>query len=87
MCPGDVSWLKHVLCPVYPAPSLLASMEDATRMPPPPMIRRTMLRYGEAHAFGIAFELSVSRFGLAPQPNVKSICAFGKVAETDSEYG
>ena len=34
----------------------------------------------QAHAFGIYLELSVSRVGLAAQPNVKSICAFGKVA-------
>ena len=39
-----------------------------------------MVRYGKAHAFGIAVELSVSRVGLALQPNVESICAFGKVA-------
>ena len=38
-----------------------------------------MVRYGKAHAFGI-LELSVSRVGLALQPNVKSIYAIGKVA-------
>ena len=36
--------------------------------------------HGKAHAFGIYLELSVGRVGLAAQPNVKSICAFGKVA-------
>ena len=34
----------------------------------------------ESHAFDIYLELSVSKVGLAPHPNVKSICAFGKVA-------
>ena len=60
--------------------SYLAPMEDATRMKPPPPIWRSMVRYRKAHAFGIALKLSVSRVGFAAQPNVKSICAFGKVA-------
>ena len=51
---------------------MLSSMRSLERPP----------AFGKAHAFGIALELAVSRVGLAAQENVKSICAFGKVAAT-----